>query len=181
MKKLLAIALALIMLFALSACNATGVEGKWEWTVKVDGEMMGVEDFDGSFTLVTLFEFGKDGAYTISVDEDALEESIEDFEDELVDYMVELMGDESYRSVAESTVKQMDLMGQMKKTIEKETGTYEIKEDVLILTPDDEDEDEQEYSFELDGDELILTGDDPDMKEFLELIGKKKVTLKRVK
>ena len=180
MKKVLAVMLVLVMVFALTACDNNSIVGKWEWKLKITGEMMQMEDFDGSLDVVMIFEFDKDGGYEIYVDEDALEDAFEDLKDDLVDYVVAQNG-EYYRDIAEEQVANIDFKDLLGDTALSVEGKYEIDEDTLTLTPDDDDKDEEEYEFELDGDKLTLEGDSEQFEKLLEMMGKKKITLKRVK
>lgn len=180
MKKLIAILLAVSMLFALSACNSNSIVGKWQWEITMDGEMMGFEDFDGELTMIMVFEFDKDGNYFISVDKDALAESVEDFEAALVEYIVQDVGENS-RKYAENLVAQMNLSENLAGQDMEEEGEYEIDGDYLIMTPDDEDEEEEEYEFELDGNKLTLIGESEAFASMLEMLGEDDIVLKRVK
>lgn len=220
MKKFLAMLLALTMLLAMAACGSgttnkekdepettkprEGLEDRWEWTVEVDGEKMQVEDFDGSFEMTMCFTF-EDGKYTFAIDKDALEDSLEDFEKDLISYMEEMMYESgtaegmsreemdqqmqtamgmSVAEFAASTVEEMDLTGTMLAAAKDETGTYKVEGNQLTMT---EDEAEEEcgmtesvvYTFKLDGDTLELTGEDADLEQLLEMIGEDHVTLKR--
>ncbi len=180
MKKILAVLLVMAMLFALTACNSNSIVGKWEWEMTVEGEMMGIEGFDGEFTMIMVFEFDKDSNYSISVDKDALEESLEDFEADLVEYLVQELGEGS-RKYAENQVAQLNLSGLFATQDMDEEGEYEIDGDYLILIPDDEDVDEQEYEFELDGNKLTLIGESEAFANMLEMLGEDDIVLKRVK
>ena len=178
MKKLLAVLLAFAMLFALTACNSNSIVGKWQWEMTIDGEMIGIEGFEGEFAMLMIFAFDEDGGYCVYVDKDALEESLADFEADLVEYMVQELGEGS-RKYAENFVSNMKLSESIVEQDMDVEGEYEIDGDYLIMTPDDEDEEEEEYEFELDGDELTLIGESESFAEMLEMLGEDDIVLKR--
>jgi hypothetical protein len=189
MKKLLALLLALVMIFALAACGGNsndddddkpskkkGLEDKWSWVMSMDGEMMGLEDFDGEFSMTVLFDFD-DGKYTITLDEKALDKSVKAFEQDMVDYMVEAGLDEAS---AREMVEEMDLAGTMAESMEDEmteSGTYTAEDGKLTMT--NEDGDEEVYSYEIKGDKMTLIPEGEEGQDMLEALNLDAMELKR--
>lgn len=175
------------------------LEGQWNWVFSVDGEMMGVEGFDGSLDLVVLMSF-EDGDYSLSLDEDALMVSLDSFEQDLIDYMIELLYDSftsqglsreeadaqmelagmgsSVADYVETAVAEMDLGSALTGSIESEEGEYIVEGDQLTLIPTAGEQ--SVYTFSVEGDTLELSGDDDSFKSLLEMTGADSMILERV-
>lgn len=190
MKKLLALLLALVMIFALAACGAgdttnkddddkkekKGLEDSWTWTITMDSEAMGMEGFDSGFTMAVLFDFTKDGKFTMTLDEQVMEKSLEDFADAMVDYLVD-QGAGSKDEV-QAIVDEMDIASMFEEAMEEmeASGTYKTEGDKLTMMKDGE---EAVYTYKLDGDNLTLTPEDEEELEALETFGVETMDLKR--
>lgn len=190
MKKLLALLLALVMIFALAACGAgdttnkddddkkekKGLEDSWTWTITMDSEAMGMEGFDSGFTMAVLFDFTKDGKFTMTLDEQVMEKSLEDFADAMVDYLVD-QGAGSKDEV-QAIVDEMDIASMFEEAMEEmeASGTYKTEGDKLTMMKDGE---EAVYTYKLDGDDLTLTPEDEEELEALETFGVETMDLKR--
>ena len=192
MKELLALLLALVMIFALAACGAgdtankddddkkptekKGLEDSWTWTITMDGEAMGMEGFDGGFTVAVVIDFTKDGKFTMTLDEKVMEKSIEDFADAMVDYLVD-QGAGSKDEV-QAIVDEMDVASMFDEVREdmEASGTYKTEGDKLTMVKDGE---EAVYTYKLDGDDLTLTPEDEEELEALEMFGVETMDLKR--
>ena len=179
MKKLITILLVLSMLFAMTACNSNSIVGKWKWEITMDGAAMNIEDFDGDFTMNLIFEFKADGRYAISLDEDDLKASIADFEADLVEYMVDKLGEGS-REYAENLVANMNLTESILKMVDVDEGMYTIDGSFLTMTPDDEDDESEEFEFAIKGKQLTLTGECKPFADMLEMMGEDDMILNRV-
>ena len=206
MKKLLALLLAVVMLFALAACGDSGavkdedppktttapveedtLEGEWVTTLAVTGEMMGADGLDTEVAITLMVRFDED-TYTMYVDQDALEDSIDAFVEDMTDFMIDMVYDglmESGMSKEEAdamfemsygmtveeycveTVEELDLQGELGSMNEEmeEAGDYTVDGDTLTLISEDE---EVEYTFVLDGDKLTLSSEDEDFLDTLE-------------
>lgn len=119
MKKILALLLALAMVFALAACGDdkekdddkkentsesaapsgsepaetnTSIVGTWTSTVTYDNaEIMEEEAFEGTTDIVYLVTFEEDGDFVITLDGDAMKDDIDALEEQMVEQLIAIM------------------------------------------------------------------------------------------
>lgn len=208
MKKLLALLLALAMIFALAACGESddkddgngrpassdtekpkdpasdSIVGTWTWSIKMTGDMMGYEGMEAGLDMTIKETFAADGKCTISVDADKMVASYPAFEAALIDYMIENMfdGDESIRGTLEQEFENQDMCGQLVElygSMSEET-TYTIEGNKLTVKSTDSDQPDEVYTFVLSGNTLELTPMNDETRESMETFGVDKLILKRV-
>ena len=170
--------------------SSGSIIGEWQWEfdmLNIMAEELGMDTDDlglDSMSVFLILDFNRDGSCTVSLDEDALEEMLDD---DFYDAMVEIAYDAAVAELEaqidageiEGTVREniqaveeeldMPLRTYLRSMLEEELsmdniidlmgysgteeGEYEIDEDTLILEG-------AEFTFEVDGDELILDCDD---------------------
>jgi len=192
-KRFLAVALGLTLLSStlFTGCakmnsiigKKDSIEGEWECTIDMvdtlndqfeEAGMGGYFDID-NFKITMQLEFDDDGNYSMTVDEDALKDTMDDvidsmttgLEDMLADLaeengmtfddLMSAMGYESMSDYMEEAFSE-DTFNDMVTTMETE-GKYKVEDDKLFMTTSkEEDFSDDEYDiFELDGDELKFT------------------------
>lgn len=204
MKKLLALLLALVMIFALAACNsgdkkdddegkskdpsssvvpaATTIVGTWKYNISLSGEAMGYEGIEATIDLQITQSFKEDGTLTMSVNEEKLMASMPAFEDALVDFLIENQygGDESLRSAIAETVAAMDMGGMMLESYAGIQATYTVEGDKLTVTSTmdaDIDIPVEEYTFKFVGSTVELYAANDVTEEAFEGYGVDKLVL----
>ena len=121
MKKLIALLLALVMVFALAACggdsgakdektSADGVKGDWVGSQKIEMD-------EGSFSMYFKMSF-TDDSYKIVVDEDKTLDSYEDLLDSID---------------AEESEKELALQLMRGELGDEKTGKYEYKDGIVTM------------------------------------------------
>lgn len=173
-KKLLALLLALAMVFCFVACDSEGgkdekkedesIEGEWVCKLDVSDaleESMGDMPVDfpsGKVYMLINMELSKKGELELSMgaDEDSFEKFFEKLIDSMVNegYLDEDQAEETLDRLLESMTEEFSFM--------EISGEYKVDEkEGRIYVGEDEDELEAEedyFEFELDGGELKITG-----------------------
>lgn len=181
MKKILALTLSVLMLFAmLAGCGGKDkklsdeemIVGRWEWTMDVGKlftasfEMMGIEvNTDKKAEMTVYFEFDADGTYEISVDEASAEKAMESMVEIAKDLVRSLYPEETLEQMAAEEgmdVEEMmdaiaaEVAGEMDMTDMNETGDYKFENGKLYM------DDDEGFTYKLSAKKLELTGGDID-------------------
>ena len=179
MKKILALTLSVLMIFALLAgCGGKAgklsdeemIVGRWEWTMDVGKlftasfEMMGIEvDTDKKAEMTVYFEFNADGTYEISVDEASAEKATESMVEIAKDLVRSLYPEETLEQMAAQegmgVEEMMDAMaaevaGEMDMSAMNESGDYRFENGKLYM------DDDEGFTYKLSAKKLELTGGD---------------------
>lgn len=208
MSLMLCLSLMCALLLACSGCGnkeKDALVGTWETTLDMtdmindelkasmgnDQEMMSYFKID-EFGIKAILTFGSDDTYKLSVDEKALEKSLDNvisifrdglqnyFEDAMkgqgidmtVDELLQASGMGTLDSLLEEALDRDDLMSSMGDM--ESSGKFEIKNGALYMTDDDGTSTE---SYKLDGNKLTFTGEDSkdsDLEDFYPLVFTKK-------
>lgn len=230
MKKLLAVLLAVAMLFVLAACKqsdegsdrgdtlttteptaATTVPteptttapvrrepmmGEWSCKIIVDARKLELEGVDATMECHIEAEFNEDMTYRVTIDQDALNDSVEQFIQDVTDDLIEItyqqfegfdltreqvdiMFQQTYNMTLEEKCRQMLDEIDVKEMIAEHrdmlpaAGTYRVDGDILyLIQPDGEgDFEEVAFTYQLENDKLRLSSEDEDIREFFEFIG----------
>ena len=170
-KRLIALALALVMLFALAACGAKkpSVVGIWKADLDMRGEM--VEQMDASvggsksfgeyldsFVWVLTLELKDNGTYTLSYD---ISKEMSVFKSAVVDYMRDMINEQVGMEVSDDLIAQalgmsldeyaQSVIDAMTEAAETESATYRDEKGTLIW------EDGAESPYELTEDSLSFS------------------------
>ena len=179
MKKILALTLSVLMLFAvLAGCGGKDkklsdeemIVGRWEMTMDVGKtfvasfEMMGIEvDTDKKAEMTVYYEFNADGTYEVSVDEASAEKAVESMTEMAKDLVRSLYPEETLEQMAAEegmdVEEMMDAMaaevaGEMDMTDMNETGDYKFENGKLYM------DGEEGFNYTLTKTKLELTGID---------------------
>ena len=200
MKKLLALLLALVMIFALAACGesdkkdddketqgttlapATTIVGSWKYDISMSGESMGYEGVKATIDLQVQQTFKEDGTVTMVVNEDKLLASMPAFEEALVNYMIEnyYEGDESVRSAVEEMVAGMNMGATMMESFNSIQATYTVEGDKLTITGQidaDVEVPTEEYTFKFVSNTVELYAANANTEEAFAMYGVDKLVL----
>ncbi len=223
MKKILAALLATAVLLALAACHPSDIEdaptthkreefstqptttvplqedtlvGAWSCKLIVDSRKMELEGVDASLECYIEAEFREDMTYLITVDRDALQDSVEQFVADVQDDLVQT----AYQQYLQQgfTKEQVDAMiqDQLGMTLQEMSqlmlekidvqemiaeywdmlptaGTYREDGEILYITQPDGDGgfEEVAFSYELKNGKLRLSSEDEDIRRFFDFIG----------
>lgn len=177
------------------------IVGTWEWLVAIDGEDMNMEDFEGLLFFDFTFTFNADGTYAVTIDKDALIESVKELESELVQYSVDLffaqmetqgMSREEAAAAAQEyygmtiqeyfqqEVAKQNMAETMSAKVEQMNGTGTYKVDGNMLTMDGAEGEPTLYTVNLmSNDILSMTSDNADFAAMLAFFGEESVVLFR--
>ncbi|MBR0209045.1 MAG: hypothetical protein IJQ43_09125 [Oscillospiraceae bacterium] len=151
-KRLIALALALVMLFALAACGAKkpSVVGKWQASADMrdkmiqgmDESVQGSKSFGeylGSFTWDLTLELKEDGNYTLNYD---ISRDLPGFKAAVVNYMRDMINEQVGFEVSDDLIATalgmpledyaQTVVDAMTSAAETETGKYQDKDGALI-------------------------------------------------
>lgn len=179
MKKILALTLSVLMIFALLAgCGGKEeklsdeemIVGRWEMTMDVGKmftasfEMMGIEvNTDKKAEMTVYYEFDADGTYEVIVDEASAEKAMESMVEMAKDLVRSLYPEETLEQMAAEEgmdVEEMidaiaaDVAGEMDMTDMNETGDYKFENGKLYM------DGEEGFNYTLTKTKLELTGVD---------------------
>ena len=180
MKKILALTLSVLMIFALLAgCGGKAdklsdeemIVGRWEWTMDAGKlftaafEQMGVDvGSNKKAELKVYFDFAADGTYSVSVDEASAEKMVTDLTDIAKDLVKALYPAEALeQAAAQEGVDVETLLDQMAAEaaqeidlddLESEEGTYKFADGKLYFDSDTE----EAFTYKLSAKKLELTG-----------------------
>lgn len=218
LKKMLALLLALVIVFALAACGEgsgnkdddkgssdsvkSPIVGQWECKLYQDGADMGMDEFKGVMTYEMDYEFKADGTYTVKPNKDVILKSAAQFEEALVQYMVDLMYaqltedgstkeeadqwmiDNNGKNVVDYCKEQVDtydMSGQMAAVIEDMdmAGTYTVSDNKLVLNNNAGTK--ENYTFKLVSNDCIqLSSKDSQFGDLMKQLGEEYLVLNRV-
>ena len=170
-KRLIALVLTLVMLFALAACGAKkpSVVGTWKADLDMRGEMVkqmdasvgGSKSFGeylDSFVWVLTLELKQDGTYTLSYD---IGKEMGVFKSAVVDYMRDMINEQVGMEVSDDLIAQalgmsldeyaQSVIDAMTEAAETESATYRDEKGTLIW------EDGAESPYELTEDSLSFS------------------------
>ena len=182
MKKILALTLSVLMIFALLAgCGGKAdklsdeemIVGRWEWTMDAGKlftaafEQMGVDvGSNKKAELKVYFDFAADGTYSVSVDQASAEKIVADVTDIAKDLVKALYPAEALeQAAAQEGVDVETLLDQMAAEaaqeidlddLESEEGTYKFADGKLYFDSDTE----EAFTYKLSAKKLELTGID---------------------
>ena len=179
MKKILALTLSVLMLFAvLAGCGGKDkklsdeemIVGRWEMTTDIGKtfvasfEMMGIEvNTDKKAEMTVYYEFNADGTYEVIVDEASAEKAMESMTEMAKDLVRSFYPEETLEQMAAEegmdVEEMMDAMaaevaGEMDMTDMNETGDYKFENGKLYM------DGEQGFNYTLTKTKLELTGID---------------------
>lgn len=171
LKKLLALLMAVVMVFALAACgngaesdsddddkkssssskDEDGVEGKWKATYTADAEMLGLKGYDVSLNMY--FELTIEGdTFEMGLSADKMRDSYMDFtEDVAIITWEEMIADYDSEEEAETAL-----------SMTREEFVQAVIDEVDVDAALEEIAATVEGTVELDGDKITLTHDDED-------------------
>ena len=179
MKKILALTLSVLMIFALLAgCGGKAdklsdeemIVGRWEMTMNVGKlftaafEQMGVDvGSNKKAELIVYFDFTADGTYAVSVDEASAEKATESIVEIAKDLFRSLYPEETLEQMAAQegmgVEEMMDAMaaevaGEMDMSAMNESGDYRFENGKLYM------DDDEGFTYKLSAKKLELTGGD---------------------
>lgn len=179
MKKILALTLSVLMLFAvLAGCGGKDkklsdeemIVGRWEMTTDIGKtfvasfEMMGIEvNTDKKAEMTVYYEFNADGTYEVIVDEASAEKAMESMTEMAKDLVRSFYPEETLEQMAAEegmdVEEMMDAMaaevaGEMDMSDMNETGDYKFENGKLYM------DGEQGFNYTLTKTKLELTGID---------------------
>ena len=179
------IAVMLFPILGCSMISKNKVADKWEYEVDYSDKFMevlsqqfGIDlDIDAEIVCTYVLNLHKDGSFELYADDDKFMESFDDFLPKYIDayleYLYETAERQGYtkedvdaeiyaeygkdtRSALEEVLDQyLDYMVISKSIIEE--GYYQVRDDVLLLSEDEDDfRDAEEWEFKLTGDRLTI-------------------------
>lgn len=185
---LLSLSMVCVMLLALSGCGSQNdLVGNWESSVDFtdlfnDSMLQAMDDEEvaeyvtvDKLSLNITMSLQEDGTYSLGLDEDSARQAMEGaintvkdgikryFEKMIADQDLDMSVDDFFTSMIgsdfDSYISEYIDMDDLMSNFEgiEENGTYKVSGTVLTLTSD---AGEVEYTFELNGSELTLDGDD---------------------
>ena len=184
--KLLALVLALALVFSLTACaGKTSIVGTWKYTMDYnklmesmseeegtdaeDEDMKGLVDamnklFEG-LTMVIILDLKEDNTFTMSTDEASMKAANELIKERMPDFLKSMFGEDGLNAMLGEGQTMDDLVNNYAEEfntddmeMEETKGTYTYEDGKLVLTP--EGEEAATMTVELSAKELKVTAID---------------------
>ena len=184
--KLLALVLALALVFSLTACaGKTSIVGTWKYTMDYnklmesmseeegtdaeDEDMKGLVDamnklFEG-LTMVIVLDLKEDNSFTMSTDEASMKAANELIKERMPDFLKSMFGEDGLNAMLGEGQTMDDLVNNYAEEfntddmeMEETKGTYTYEDGKLVLTP--EGEEAATMTVELSAKELKVTAID---------------------